>query len=288
MKEEIVQFAKVHNQKIINDTSLSLQDKLYQLSMPLLALATLKDSDAYGDVLSNMELIIKGNEQLPLIQKPWQLWMLGRMALASKLADDKLKLAEFKEMLSIQLFENDNKDVITGWAFAYLAAIDKSSYEKYREKLFEYSEFARNNYKSSPTTEASNFVWTLVMNLYASASAENKEDYLWFLHELKILTEMNSLKEATLLVPKEDYRQWLVSMARYSFTIMKDETSLNELININEPKIESLDSMLAVANEILLSAFALNKTNNPYSFYAQPFSENHKEFTPNNELNPYI
>ena len=282
MKEEVVKFANVQYQKVINDTSLTPQQRLYQLSMPLLALATLKDSDGYGNVLSNMELIIKDNLQLAEIQKPWQLWMLGRMAITSKLASDTLKLAEIKETLSIQLFEYDNKDVITGWAFAYLAAIDKSSYEKCREKLFEYTEFERNSYKQSPTSEASNFVWTLVMNLYASASAGNKEDYLHFLQELKSLTEKNSLKDATLLVPKEDYRQWLVSMARNSFTVMKDETSLNELENINEPEIESLDSMLAWANEILSGSLTLTKASNPYSFYSQSSSEIDKRSTQEN------
>lgn len=254
MKEEVVKFANAEYQKVINDTALSSQHRLYQLSMPLLALAALKNEN-YRAALSNMELILKDKAQLAKIAKPWQLWMLGRMALAAKLADDPLKLAEIKESLSTQLFADDklvkgNKDEKIGWAFAYLAAIDETSYENCRKKLLEYTEFARDRYKHSPTTAASNFVWTLVMNLYAAASAGNEEGYLHFLRELKSSTEKNSLKDATLLVPKEDYRQWLVSMARYSFTLMKDDGNLKELESINAPEIKSLDSMLAWATEI--------------------------------------
>lgn len=254
MKEQVIKFAHIQYQNILSDATLLPQQRLYQLSMPLLALATLKDNDGYGHVLADMESILNDDQQKSQIQKPWQLWMAGRMALASKLAGNTLKLKAIQETLSIQLFESDNKDMITGWAIAYLAAIDKLSYEKCRERLFVFTEFARSTYKENPTHEASNFVWTLVMNLYAAASTANAEDYFYFQQELKNLTESNSLKDTASLVPDEDYRQWLVSMARYSFQMMKDGASLNELESINKSEVNSLDSMLASANEYYLMA----------------------------------
>jgi hypothetical protein len=60
----------------------------------------------------------------------------------------------------------------------------------------------------------------------------------------------------------------------------------NELANINEPEIESLDSMLAWANEILLSSLTSNKTINPYSFYSQSSSESGKASTHENIIKP--
>ncbi len=253
MKEQAIKFAHAQYQNIRNDTTLLPQQRLYQLSMPLLALATLNDNDGYGHVLADMESILNDCRQESQIQKHMAHWMEGRMAMASKLAGNTLKLKAIKDTLSIQLFESDNKDVITGWAVAYLAAIDKYSYEKCREKLFLYTEFARNSYQENPANEASNFVWTLVMNLYAAASAANTQDYLYFQQKLKNLSESNSLKDTASLVPNEDYHQWLVSMARYSFKLMKDEASLNELENINISEVNSLDSMLATANEIVFN-----------------------------------
>jgi hypothetical protein len=253
MKEQVIKFAHIQYQNILSDTTLLPHQRLYQLSMPLLALATLKDNDGYGQVLADMESVLNNEQQKSHIQKPWQLWMAGRMALASKLAGNTLKLKTIRETLSIQLFESDNKDVITGWATAYLAAIDKHSYEKCRERLFVHTEFARNSYKENPANEASNFVWTLVMNLYAAASTANAEDYFYFQKKLKNLTGSNALKDTTSLVPAEDYHQWLVSMARYSFQTMKDEASLNELENINKSEVNSLDAMLASANELCFS-----------------------------------
>ena len=249
MKEQVIKFAHIQYQNILSDTTLLPQQRLYQLSMPLLALATLNDNDGYGDVLEEMEVILNDDQQKSQIQKPWQLWMAGRMALASKLAGNTLKLEAIKETLSNQLVEYGNEDLLTGWAVAYLAAIDKHSYEKCRERLFVCTEFARNIYTENPANEASNFVWTLVMNLYAAASSTNAEDYFYFQKELKNLTESNSLKDAASLVPEGDYRQWLVSMARYSFQMMKDGANLKELDNINKSEVDSLDSMLAKANE---------------------------------------
>lgn len=252
MKEQVIKFAHTQYQNILSDTTLLPQQRLYQLSMPLLALATVKDNDGYELVLADMELILNNDQQKSHIQKPMAHWMTGRMAMASKLAGNTLKLNAIKEALSTQLFECDNKDVkdmITGWAFAYLAAIDQHSYEKCRERLYAYTEFARNRFKENPAHEASNFVWTVVMNLYAAASTANAEDYFYFQQKLKNLTGSDSLKDTTSLVPDEDYRLWLVSIARYSFQMMKDKASLNELENINQSEVNSSDSMLALANE---------------------------------------
>jgi hypothetical protein len=44
---------------------------------------------------------------------------------------------------------------------------------------------------------------------------------------------------------------------------MKDQTSLDELETIADSKIESLDSMLAWANEILSSSLILKSANQP-------------------------
>jgi len=254
MKEQIMKFAHIQYQNILSDATLLPQQQLYQLSMPLLALATLKDNDGYGHILADMEFVLNDDQRKSQIQKPWQLWMGGRMAMAAKLAGDTLKLEAIKETLSSQLFEYDSKDVITGWAVAYLAAIDKHSYEKCRKRLFLHAEFVGNSYKENPANEASNFVWTLVMSLYAAASTANRNDYCFFQQKLKNLTKSNSLKETAQLVPDEDYRQWLISIARYSFQMMKDEASLAEIKNTNKSEVNSLDSMLALANEYYLMA----------------------------------
>jgi hypothetical protein len=247
-KTEVIQFANNQYLQIKNDKTLTPQQQVYQLSMPLLALATLKSNKHYEAVMKSIAFVLDDNFEK--IEKPWQVWMLGRIALASKLANDSARLKEIKYQLFIQLAQHDNKDALTGWGFAYLAALDKDSYQKCRRKLLEYKGLAQNSYNQSPNTEASNFVWTLVMDLYSAASVGNKEDYLYFLQELKSLNEQNSVKESTLLVPNEDYRQWLVSLIRYSFRLMKDEVNFNELESIAKSEVDSLDTMLAWSNEL--------------------------------------
>ena len=222
MKNSVIKFARTEYQKTKENHSLAPQQRLYQLSMPLLAMATLKEVNDYEKILADMEQILSEESTVSKIEKPWQLWMMGRMAVAAKLAGDAEKLKQIKGELTTQLFENDNKDVITGWAFAYLASLDEESYKKCREKLFEYKQFEKIQYTKTPEKEASNYVWTLVMNLYASANA-GKEDYLGFLTDLKELTKKETLEGTNLLVPESDYRQWLVSLERYSFAIMNDQ-----------------------------------------------------------------
>ncbi|HHU0102121.1 TPA: hypothetical protein ACT9MP_002828 [Legionella pneumophila] len=274
MKHSVLKFAMAEYQKIKDNHSLTPQQRLYQLSMPLLATATLKEANDYEKILSDMEEILNDESAVSQIEKPWQLWMMGRMAVASKLAGDKEKFKQIKEQLTTQLFENDNKDVITGWAFAYLASLDEESYQKCREKLFEYNQLERINYNNNPEKEASSFVWTLVMNLYASANA-GKEDYTSFLTELIELTENRTLKDTSLLVPESDYRQWLVSLERYSFAIMNDQNSLNELKAINSPEVDSFDSMLGWANTLTMPVLStIKNAENPNRFYSADSSIN--------------
>ncbi|CEK09167.1 hypothetical protein [Legionella hackeliae] len=251
MKPYVIEFAKAEYQKIKENHKLAPQQQLYQLSMPLLALATLKETSDYEKILVDMEQILSMESTASQIEKPWQLWMMGRIAVAAKLAGDAEKLKQIKGKLTTQLFENDNKDVITGWAFAYLASLDEESYQKCREKLFEYKKLEEAQYIKAPEKEASSYVWTLVMNLYASANA-GKEDYVIYLTELKELTDKKTLQDTSLLVPESDYRQWLVSLERYSFAVMKDQSSLDELTAINSPKVDSFDSMLGWANTLIM------------------------------------
>ncbi|MBA2650866.1 MAG: hypothetical protein H0U73_01145 [Tatlockia sp.] len=268
MKSSVLKFARAEYQKIEQNHSLVPQQRLYQLSMPLLALATLKEANDYKKILADMEQILSDESTASQIEKPWQLWMMGRMAIASKLAGDEEKLKQIKEDLTTHLFENDNKDLITGWAFAYLASLDEESYQKCREKLFEYEQLEKAQYIKNPEKEASSYVWTLVMNLYASANA-GKEDYVNFLTELKELTGKKTLADTSLLVPESDYRQWLVSLERYSFANMNDQNSLGELKAINSPEVDSFDSMLGWANSLIMSEPpTVKNAENPNPFHA--------------------
>lgn len=268
MKSSVIEFARTGYKKIEEDHLLTPQQRLYQSSMPLLAVATLKETKDYESILADMEKILSDKSIASQIEKPWQLWMMGRMAVATKLVGEEQKLKQIKETLTEELFENGNKDVITGWAFAYLASLDEESYQKCREKLLEYKKLEEERYNKAPEKEASSYVWTLVMNLYASANS-GKEDYVNFLTELKELTENKTQESTSMLVPESDYRQWLVSLERYSFAIMDDQDSLDELKSINSSKIDSFDSMLGWANALLMPAQSATKTfENPSRFYA--------------------
>lgn len=267
MKDSIITFAGSEYQKIKHNPALNPQDRLYQLSMPLLAYATMKQITEYQTVLADMQQILDNETDSGKIQKSWQLWMLGRMAVAAKLAGDQQKLSELKTTLSKELSENDTKDIFTGWAFAYLASLDQDTYKQYQAKLSEYDKLERARFDKDPEKEGSNYVWTVVMNLYAAASTNQDDDYAMYKEELINLTPQKSLTATSQLVPMSDFRQWLISFQRYSFTMMQDKASLGELQSINSPTIESLDSMLAWANT-LITPENLSLKDNPNTFYA--------------------
>lgn len=266
MKKSVIEFAITEHKKIKEDHSLKPQEQLYLLSMPLLAMATLKETKDFDEIFADMEQILSDESTISQIEKPWELWMMGRMAVAAKLANDTEKLKQIKEKLSTKLFENNNDDdVKTGWAFAYFASLDEESYQKCSEKLFKYKEFEKAYYIQNPNKEASNYVWTLVMNMYASANANKEEDFVGFLTDLKELTEKKTLEETNLLVPESDYRQWLVSLERYSCAIMKN--TLDEPQAMNSPTVDSFDSMLGWANTLTMPASTVKNAEDPNRFY---------------------
>lgn len=110
MEEAVLKSALDHYQNILKNAILSPQQKLYQLSMPLLAFAAIKKLDGYQDTFCKMEqLLCRFSSQ---IEAPWALWMLGRMALASKLIKDFKNLEKIKEELSSTLFQNNLTNIM--------------------------------------------------------------------------------------------------------------------------------------------------------------------------------
>ena len=77
------------------------------------------------------------------------------------------------------------------------------------------------------------------------------------------------MEGTNLLVPESDYRQWLVSLERYSFAIMNDQNSLDELEAINSPEVDSFDSMLGWANTLVMPAPpTVKNAENPNRFHS--------------------
>lgn len=268
MKEKIMRCALSQYSRIINEDHLFLtaQMHFYQLSMPLLALAAIHEKQHYRKIQDYMEHILNNcNNWEYEIPENVQLWILGRMLLAAKMQKDSIHFNKYKNQLAERLVKEHEKCVFIGWAYAYLALADKASYQANRQQLYYYAELARANFKQDKT-KANDYVWTLVMNLFASSQAKDQEDYQLYLKMLRSLSKTSSLKEVVVLVPENDYRQWLVSIARTAFQFMQDKDSLTELPANYASEIESMDTMLAWANEI--NAFSKQDAYNSNRFQA--------------------
>jgi hypothetical protein len=248
MREQVIQFANTQYQRIQNNQDLLPRERLTQLSMLLLAYAAVQEFKEYQSVLEDMKSILSSDSISTQDNQSWRLWILSRMAVSSKLMDDTVELDSLEKTLRAELLSNNDKekyqDATRGWAFAYFASIDESLYENSIAILCQYYF----NQKTENTT--SNCVWTLVMTLYASACACHREDYGCILQLLKNITGNNSLKDAIRVVPKNDYRQWLVSIIQCSCALMKDTKTLKELQDFQVSKIENFDDMLAKAYEL--------------------------------------
>lgn len=255
MKEQIRLYALEQSEQILNNRDWTGQVKLYQWSMPLLAFASIADKEGYARSLKNMEALLSSET----IEPSWALWMRGRMVLSAKLIEDEASLEVLKQALARDLFLDAPKAVMTGWAFAYFAALDDESYTLSRGKLFEYTAYGKKLAEEDRKTQGSNYLWTLVMNLFAAASTGNRTDYGYFLQELKNTTEKNTLVDAVSLVPLADYQQWLVGIMRYSMTVMQDEESIRELEHFAAPThVDSFDAMLAVTNYLFIEDLNLS------------------------------
>jgi len=268
MKEQVIQFASKQYQEITSNQEVSPQDRLYQLSMPLLALATVND-EGYDKVFQSMETILRDPDAK--IANNWKLWMLGRMVLAAKLQKDTYHFHLYQHQLDCLLAKPQEEDAITGWAYAYLALSDNMKFLQYQTKLQQYAELARISYEADKTPgKASNYIWTLAMNIFAAAQTNN--DYGTYLSSLRSLSSTSSLEEAIALVPEDDYRQWLRSVVRAAFQLRNDQANLKELPADSSKQITTKDTMLAWANEWSIEESTTNRLNKASGYNPGHFS----------------
>lgn len=264
--------------KQINNRPRELEKNLLDLSYLAAAAATFNTKDQYHLYISKMDTIFKDPLLVKQIDKGWQIWMLGRMAIAAKLAGDSDTLQETVARLQGQIKHYGGKNVFTGWAVNYLAAVSPEFYKHYRESLIEFIQLALTNHQQKPGDIYCRnlYIWMLVSAIHA-ASGRNAKDYLAFLTELKAALPNQSLKECISLLPPEHLGRAMVSQLRYSFARMGDAVHLAELPLIRIEEITNFDAFMSVVTEMNTQALLAARKNkstsqNPNSFHHQTAS----------------
>ncbi len=228
-------------------------DRIYTLSMPLIASAAIQYSDLNQAISTQMDAGIDAVKPASM-----QAWMMGRMLLAANLMNDKSRVDSLKEQILAVLEVADLEDVKTGWAYGYLLTIDKTLYQAYREKLFVSVNNVAATYSNDKTADnLSSLLWTLTMNMDAAASTSHQDDYKQFLRQISSLTGYATITDSVAAMPDGDFPAWLVSINLRAATMMDDTQTQNELQTLltetfKRPIVDA-DKMLAQANQFLIN-----------------------------------
>jgi hypothetical protein len=251
---------------IIDELLRSAKDP-YAASLPLIASAGLGDEKRYeaicSQILSALDTLDKKPDDCPqwMRNNSFKAWMFGRLLLAADNMSDTKTVEQTKNRLSLfleeKMTEEDNYAFFT-WAQGYRAALNNTEYEKSKKRMMSDSLQLSEKYKANPTDHSalSDALWAWIMNLCASANANDKQGYELIKQEIKSLTGLESVSHALetgLLRTSDsnDYPAWALAKIRLAAATMLDKELYQNTDKALISSIESANKAGAKAEYIL-------------------------------------
>lgn len=239
-----------------------------QLSVPLIAAAMEKNTEAYHDLLSRMVKALSTPSNHNNINNnintslSHQAWLLGRILLAAQNIDDQ-PTAKKAANIMLGLLENNKitYNEYYAWAWAYLAdyyADQPKLYNKYKLEMFNAADY----YVTQYPAQIENIAWIRVMELQAVADAKDDLQYKVILQALKKNTKQSSLVNALDTIPIEDYQAWAKAIVMDAAAKTNDEKTYNLMKNATEKAIalSSKDNNAKVLNGVTLAKLITQNT----------------------------
>lgn len=227
----------------------------YAASLPLIASAGLGDEKRYDatrtQMLNALDTLDKKPDDCPqwMRNNSFKAWMLGRVLLAADNMKDDKTVSQTKNKLSLLLEEKMTKDdnfAFFTWAQGYRAALNKTEYELSKKRMISDSMQLSEKYKVKPTDHGalSDALWGWVMDLSASANANDKQSYEFVKEQIKSLTREQSVSKALetgLLrtADSNDYPAWALAKVRLAAATMLDKELYQDIDNALISSIES-------------------------------------------------
>ncbi|HSW69946.1 MAG TPA: hypothetical protein VLI69_07355 [Gammaproteobacteria bacterium] len=235
--------ARKEVETIADNLSVSAHDP-YAASLPLIVSAELGDKKRYKLMRDHMLVELNALQKKPTDFPQWMRnesfkgWMLGRVLLAADAMTNTAMVMQIRCKLLHVLEEPLTKDdslAFHTWAEAYFTAMDKKNYRMYQEKMRHDTMTLSDEYKAKRTHEAlSNVLWACVMDLYAAANAEDRQNYELIKQEIRSLTGTESVSEGlekNLLrtADSNDYPAWAMARVRLAAAVMHDADLYSEI-----------------------------------------------------------
>lgn len=251
---------------IIDELAKSAKDP-YAASLPLIASAGLGDEKRYdatrAQMLSTLNTLDKKPDDCPqwMRNNSFKAWMFGRVLLAADNMSDAKTIGEAKNRLSLLLDEKmtkDDSDAFFTWAQGYRAALNNTEYETSKKRMISDSLRLSEKYKAKPTDHSalSDALWAWVMDLSASANANDKQGYELVKQQIKSLTGTESVSKAIetgLLrtADSNDYPAWALAKIRLAAAIMLDKELYQDIDSALVSSIERSKKARAKAEYVL-------------------------------------
>lgn len=223
------------------DELAKLSTNPYTASLPLLASAELQDDKRYQAARKQMLAFLSDDpEHFPewMRSHSFNAWMQGRVLSAADQMNDKDgALQANRELTALLEQKATDKDssAFFAWAWGYRAAHNQEEYAASKKKMMSEAALLVAKYQSSEShDDLSNAMWAWVMNIAASANANDQETYDEIKKQMMLLTGAKSVPESlekALLrtASSNDYPAWALAKVRSAAVMMNDEGLLRAI-----------------------------------------------------------
>lgn len=233
-------------QKIIDQTSKlanTPQADAYQLSMPLIIASILGEQDLFTQTRQNMLEALK-NDLYPTWvnddnKSGVKAWLFGRMLQSANMLNLDQDATEAAKALQEHLNKDSNR--FNAWALGYFAANSYEDYKATQASMKEQTEKLMNHYLADNKASLSDVLWVCIMALPASAKANDRDTYEFYLDIIKKLVggtndNLNTFTQKLFYkFPADDYRAWGLASMRLAASMIDDEGLFSSL----EPHVNS-------------------------------------------------
>lgn len=202
----------------------------YSASLPLIAAAGLGNKEQY-DAALNIALKDLNSQHG---EASFNAWMWGRVLLAAKDMGDAKSVALAKAVLFASFNEKNTTKpniVFLTWAAGYHAAFNEETYQIFKNSMMNSAQYLAN---SHPVL--SDVLWAWVMNLCASATAQDRENVGLIKQRIATSSSTEPQSVANVLqqglkrtAQSNDYPAWALAKVRHAAALIQDHELYDEV-----------------------------------------------------------
>jgi hypothetical protein len=214
----------------------------YKMSIPLLASSLLGEEKIYRIALERIKTALDDSKDDADVKA----WLYGRVLLSAKSMKDNPAIQAAKQDIESHLSDKGRVGAYNTWAMGYLAALDKETFNHYKDRLLALCEELTAKYANTRShNDLSDAIWGWVMALQASALAGEQDIFNKIIEKIIQITGAKTLADALATglhsaKTSSDYPAWALAIATFSAAKLND-SNYPQLENATAKSIKSAE-----------------------------------------------